>query len=265
MKKVIERNGITNVIEFDYFMVNLNLDMRADVQITFEIDGIKYNNAFEYKHRNEVNRFSVIGNTLEDIEEIRQGNKKCRIYLTENEVIEDILEEVPRYMYQVTGDREVLRKIENDDITVNIKIKNIEITEGYNIADSIKEAYKECVSSRELDVVNAIVKGIKKRTGDEMGMFSIEMCGSANRILIEGNRARVDNAELIRRKGGLCLYSKCGYRLFDEAEYTCLLVCGDDYELIKYKGEDFYKKDMYELFKANDDDTGFVRKLIVME
>lgn len=265
MKKVIERNGITNVIEFDYFMVNLNLDMRADVQITFEIDGIKYNNAFEYKHRNEVNRFSVIGQTLKDIEEIKQGNKKCRIYLTENEVIEDILEEVPRYMYQVTGDRGVLRKIENDDITVNLKIKNIEITEGYNIADSIKEAYKECTSKRELDTVDAIVKGIKNRTGNEMGMFSIEMYGSANRILIEGNRARVDNAELIRRKGGLCLYSKCGYRLFDEAEYTCLLVCGDDYELIKYKGEDFYKKDMYELFKAKDDDTGFVRKLIIME
>ena len=75
MKKVIERSGITNVIEFDYFMVNLNLDMRADVEISFEIDGVKYNNAFEYKHRNEVNRFSVIGNTLEDIEEIRQGNK----------------------------------------------------------------------------------------------------------------------------------------------------------------------------------------------
>lgn len=263
MERVIERSGITNIVEYDYFGVNVNLDMRADVEISFEIDGVKYNNTFEYKHRNEVNEYSVIGKTLEDIEEIRQGNKKCRIYLTTDEVIEDIVEEAPRYMYQVTGDKEILRKIENDDITVNLKIKNIEITEGYNIADSIKEAYKECVCSREIDVVDAIVKGIKNRTGNVMGLFSVEMYGSANRLVIEGRSARVDNAELIRRKGGLCLYSKCGYRLFDEAEYTCLLVCEDSYELIRYKGEELYKKDMCELFEADNDET--VRKLIIME
>lgn len=263
MKKVIERHGITHVIEYDYFTVDLNFDMRADVKITFEIDGIKYDNAFKYEHRNEINRYDVIGNTLEDIEEMRKGNKKCRIYITKDEVIDDILSEIPRYMYQVTDDKEILRKIENDDIEVGVDIKNIEILEGYNIADSIKEAYKECVSTRELESINAIVKGIRSRTGNEMGLFSVEMCGSANRLLIEGRSARVDNAELIRRKGGLCLYSKCGYRLFDEAEYTCLLVCGDDYELIKYKGEDFYKKDMCELFKADDDES--LIKLIIME
>lgn len=263
MKKVIERHGITHIIEYDYFTVDLNLDMRADIEISFEIDGVKYDNAFKYEHRNEVNRFSVIGKTPEDIEEIKQGNKKCRIYITKDEVIEDILEEVPRYMYQVTDDKKILRKIENDDITVNLKVKNIEISKEYNMADSIKEAYKRCISTRELDTVDAIVKGIKNRTGNVMGLFSIEMYGSANRLVIEGRSARVDNAELIRRKGRLCLYSKCGYRLFDEAEYTCLLVYGDSYELIKYKGAELERKDMCELFKADDDES--VRKLIIME
>lgn len=263
MIREIEMCGITNIVEYDYFMVDVNLDMRADVEISFEVDGNKYNKTFEYKHRNEVNRFSVIGKTLEDIEKIKQGEKKCRIYLNVDEVIEDIVEETPRYMYQVTNDKKILRKIEKDDMAVNLKIKNVEISNDYDISESIKEAYKECISTRELDVVDAIVQGIKNRTGNVMGLFSIEMYGSTNRLLIEGRSARVDDAILRRRKGGLCLYSKCGYMLLEEAEYTCLLVDGDNYELVRYTGKELETGDLYELFKTDND--RLIRKLIVME
>lgn len=263
MIREIEMCGITNIVEYDYFMVDVNLDMRADVEMAFELDGKEYKTEFKYEHRNEVNKWSVMGKTLEDIEEIKQGNRNLGIYLTVDEVIEDIVEIAPRYMYKLTDDKKILRRMEEADITVYLKLKNVEINEKYDIADSIKEAYKICTTTRELDVVDAVVQGIKNRTGSVMGLFSIEMYGSSNRIVITGTSARVENAILKRRKGGLCLYSKCGYMLLEEAEYTCLLINDDDYELVRYKGGELDTKDLYELFKTDDD--RHIRKLIIME
>lgn len=263
MERIIERDEITHIIKYDYFMVDMNLDMKADVEISFEIDGKEYKTEFKYKHRNEINRLSMIGCSDNDIEEIRMGRKYTGVYLTADEVVEDISYKMLGHLYDVTEDEAIHKRIDTDKLTVYINIKNIELSDNNDLSENIKENYKRATKIKEIDAINAVVASIKQRTGCELGLFSIEMIGSSNRVILEGRCGRVENAKLKRRQGGLCMYTKVGFRMYEEADYTCLLVNGDDYELITYKGAELDNGDMYELFKTDND--RLIRKLIIME
>lgn len=264
IEKIIEDSGVTSIIRSEYFNVNMNLDIRADVEISFEIDGKEYRSGFKYSHRNQLDRFTVLCNkTLQDMEDLRTGKNKAGIYLTPDEVYEDIAFKTLACLHNVTDNEAVLKKIETDDITVNVELKNIKINDEYEIEESIKEAYEMCVSSIELDVVSSFVTGLKKRLGTELSLFSIEMFGSSNRIILEGTCARVEGGKLIRRKGGLCIYSKLDDVYFEDNKYLCLLVKSDNYELVRYTGRQLIEDDMLELFKTDSD--RMVKKLIIME
>ena len=262
--RVIEKSGVTSEVYTDYINVNMNLDMRADVEISFKIDDKEYNRTFEYKHKNEVKRSTVLCNlSPKDIEDLKQGNNRAGILLKHEEVIDDITDLAIWQMQEVTDDEAVLDRIANDDITMVVRIKNVKKSNEYELSDSIENAYKECISVEELDVVDAIVMGIKKRLGAPIGLFGLEMKGRTNRIVIQGYSAKVEDAKLIRRLGGLCIYSKCYDVSYRDDEYLCLLVDGDDYKLKRYTGEELRYKDIYELFGTGSD--RLIRKLIVME
>ena len=101
--RVIEKSGVTSEVYTDYINVNMNLDMRADVEISFKIDDKEYNRTFEYKHKNEVKRSTVLCNlSPKDIEDLKQGNNRAGILLKHEEVIDDITDLAIWQMQEVT-------------------------------------------------------------------------------------------------------------------------------------------------------------------